>query len=84
MTMEILNERSSVMTSLLQQALQEIEKRTDAEQDAIAALILEELADEARWEQAFAKAPEKLAALAQQARDDIRAGRVHRVGIDEL
>lgn len=80
MTVGILNEWSLTVTALLQRALQEIEKRSDAEQDAIAALILEELADEARWEQAFAKSPEKLAALAQQAREDIRAGRVQQFG----
>lgn len=72
------------MTSLLQQALVKLEKRSAAEQDAIAAIILEELADEERWQQAFANSPEKLAALAEQVRADIAAGRVHALGIDEL
>ncbi len=72
------------MTSLLQQALAEVEKRSAAEQDVIAAIILEELADEERWQQAFANSPEKLAAITEQARADIAAGRVHAIGIDEL
>jgi hypothetical protein len=72
------------MTQLLQQALAEVQKLPDAEQDLIAAIILEELADEQRWAESFARSHDKLAALAAKAREDILAGRVHRVGIDEL
>ena len=72
------------MTQLLQQAIDEIRKRPDDEQDAIAAMILEQLADEAQWEQAFARTQARLAAWSEQVGEDVRAGRVHRVGIDEL
>ena len=37
------------MTELLQHALGEVHKLAAADQDTIAALILEELEDEARW-----------------------------------
>ena len=72
------------MTQLLQQALDEIKKLSGPEQDAIAALILEEIADEHRWEEAFARSQNELGRLAAKVRDDIRAGRVKHVGMDEL
>jgi hypothetical protein len=72
------------MTHLLEQALAELQKLPDAGQDAIAAMILEEISDEARWDQAFARSQDQLARLAERAREEIRAGRVKNVGIDEL
>lgn len=72
------------MTQLLQQALAEVAKLSSAEQDAIAELILEELADERRWDEAFARSQEPLARLAEKVRADILAGRVQQRGIDEL
>jgi len=72
------------MTQLLQQALVEVQKLSAPEQDAIAALILEEINDERRWEEAFARSQDQLSRLAAKAREDIRAGRVKSVGMDEL
>ena len=72
------------MTQLLEQALAELQKRPASEQDAIAALILDELADEQRWDQAFARSQDQLARLAEKVRTDIREGRVKDVGVDEL
>ena len=72
------------MTHLLQQALGEVQKLPAAGQDAIAAMILEELADERRWEEAFARSQPQLARLAAKVRSDIAAGRVRPAGIDEL
>jgi hypothetical protein len=72
------------MTQLLEKALAEVQKLTDPEQDAIAAMILDELADEWRWDQAFARSQEQLGRLADRVRQDIRAGRVRNAGIDEL
>jgi hypothetical protein len=63
---------------LLGQALAEVLKLAGPEQDAMAALIFEELADERRWDEAFARSHEPLARLAAKARDDIRAARVRR------
>jgi hypothetical protein len=67
------------MTQLLEQAFAAVRKLPEPEQDAIAALILEELADERRWDEAFARAQEPLARLAAKVREDIRAGRVRSV-----
>jgi len=72
------------MTQLLEQALAELRKLTESEQDAMAALILDELADEQRWQESFARSQDQLAQLAEQARKDIREGRVRNMGIDEL
>jgi hypothetical protein len=69
---------------LLEQALTEVNKLSEAEQDAIAALILEELADEQRWQAAFARSQEQLGRLAAKAREDIRASRVQDGGFDQL
>lgn len=69
---------------MLEQALERLKGLTAAEQDAMAALILEELADEAHWDSQFAGSQDQLARLAERARQEIRAGKVRDVGIDEL
>jgi len=72
------------VTQLLQQAIAELHKLPDSDQDAIAALILAEISDDERWMTAFAESQEQLSKLAAKVRDDIRAGRVRDVGVDEL
>jgi len=72
------------MTQLLEQALTEVKKLPETEQDAIATLILEELADERRWQENFARSQDQLARLAAKVREDIRAGRVKSGGFDQL
>jgi hypothetical protein len=72
------------MTPLLKKVLDEVYKLRPEEQDAIAAVILEELEDERQWQEAFAESQDKLAQLARKVRADIKAGRVKDMGIDEL
>ena len=72
------------MTQLMEQALAEIGKLPEADQDAIATIILDEIADERRWDKSFSRSQDKLAKIADRVRDDIRTGRVKDVGIDEL
>jgi hypothetical protein len=72
------------MTQLLQQAIAELQKLPAPDQDAIASLILAEIADEQQWDEAFAKSQEQLARMADKVREDIRAGRVRDAGMDEL
>ena len=72
------------MTQLLEQALTELKKLPASEQDAIAAVILDEIADERRWDEQFARSQDQLARLADKVREDIRAGRVKDIGVDEL
>ena len=72
------------MTQLLEEAIDAVKKLPTPDQDAIASLILEELADERRCDAAFAASQPQLTRLAEKVRDDVRAGRVRDVGIDEL
>lgn len=72
------------MSQMLEQALTEVRKLPEPEQDAIASLILDELADEPRWQASFAASQDKLARLAAKTREDIRAGRVQSGGFDRL
>jgi hypothetical protein len=72
------------MTQLLEKALTEVYKLPPEKQNAIAAVILEELEDEQRWDAAFAASQDKLAKLAQKVRKDIKVGRVKKMGFDEL
>ena len=65
------------MTKLLEEAFAEASKLPEPEQDALAAVILEELASERRWDQAFADSADLLARLADQALAEHRAGKTH-------
>ncbi|MGQ0603402.1 MAG: hypothetical protein ACT4QE_17105 [Anaerolineales bacterium] len=72
------------MTGLLEKAIAQVQQLSSEQQDAIAALILEELADEEKWERAFAQSQDALARLAEKVRSDIRTGNVTKAGFDEL
>ena len=65
------------MTKLLEEAFAEASKLSEQEQDALATVILEELASEHRWDQAFANSADLLAQLADQALAEHRAGKTH-------
>jgi hypothetical protein len=64
----------AAMTDLLEKALSEVKKLPPSEQDAIAAILLQELAAEQRWTELFAKSQEALETLAQEALAEYRAG----------
>ena len=72
------------MTQLLEKVFSEVQKLPPEKQDAIAAVILEELEDAQLWDKAFSESQDKLAQLAQKVRADIKAGRIRKMGIDEL
>lgn len=63
------------MTQLLEQAYARISELPEAEQDSIATLILDELADEAEWDCKFADSSDVLSRLAQKALAEHRAGK---------
>jgi hypothetical protein len=63
------------MTKLLDQAIEEARKLPAEEQDALGALILEEIADEARWAKTFAETQDVLEKLADEALAEFKAGR---------
>lgn len=63
------------MTQLLKKALSQVAKLPASEQDAVAAIVMEELASEQRWTDSFAKSQDLLAKLAEKALADHAAGR---------
>ncbi len=63
------------MTQLLEKALKEVAKLPASDQDAVAVILLEELASERRWSESFAKSQDSLAKLAEQALAEYAAGR---------
>jgi hypothetical protein len=63
------------MTQLLEKALSQVAKLPASEQDAVAAIVMEELASEQRWTDYFAKSQDLLAKLAEKALIDHGAGR---------
>lgn len=64
-----------MMTELLERAIARLKILPATEQDAIAALILEELEDEIQWNEAFANSQDALARLAAEAMAEHRAGK---------
>jgi hypothetical protein len=72
------------MTQLLQKAIDAVQQLPPEQQNEIASLILDELKDDQRWDEAFARSEDKLAKLADKVRADIAAGRVRDQGFDEL
>jgi len=73
------------MTKLLEQAIEEVKKLPEDEQDALAERLLVAL-DEQRWDELFAQ-PESekfLEELANEIREDIKAGRAEPLDPDKM
>ena len=62
------------MTQLLETAFSEVAKLPASEQDAVAALVIEELASEKRWSSSFANSQDLLAKLAEEALAEYASG----------
>lgn len=63
------------MTKLLEEALEKVAKLPPSEQDALAAIVLQELESEQRWAASFAKSQDTLAKLAEEAIAEFDAGK---------
>jgi hypothetical protein len=72
------------MTKLLQQALAKAQALPEAEQDAIAQIVIDEIESERRWDALFAKSPEKLRKLADRAWAEHEAGGSQELDPDQL
>jgi len=72
------------MTELLEQAIAKLKNLPASEQDAIAALILEELEDEVLWDRAFGQSQDLLAKLSAEAMAEERAGKNHELNPETL
>jgi hypothetical protein len=63
------------MTELLERAIARLQTLPESEQNAIASMILEEIEDEQRWNEAFSRSPDVLAKLAASAMAEYHAGK---------
>ena len=61
------------MTRLLKKAFEEASRLADTEQDAVGQWLLDELASEHRWNEAFEDSPDALVKLADEARREHHA-----------
>jgi hypothetical protein len=72
------------MTDLLERAIAKLKTLSDREQNAIAAMILEELEDDLNWDRAFSSSQNGLAKLAAVAMDEYRAGKTQELDPETL
>jgi hypothetical protein len=72
------------MTDLLEEAIAKLKTLPASQQNAIAAMILEELEDEQLWDEAFARSLDGLAKLAQEAMAEYHAGKTQELDPDKL
>ena len=72
------------MTELLERAVAQVKQLPANEQDAIAAIILDELEDEVRWQEKFAHSQDALAKLAAEAMAEDQAGKTQELDVDSL
>ena len=70
------------MTELLERAFTEASKLPEKEQDAMAALLLEEISCEQRWDTAFAASQPQLAKMARAALREFEAGETRPMDAD--
>jgi hypothetical protein len=72
------------MTESLESAIARVKTLPASEQDAIAAMILEELENEIRWDEAFSRSPDVLAQLAASAMAEYHAGKTQELDPKKL
>lgn len=71
-------------TQLLERAFAEAAKLPDRDQDALAALVMEELESEKKWDDAFANSQDMLAQMAEQALAEHKKGETRPLNVDAL
>ena len=70
------------MTKLLQKVIARLAKLPEEEQDAFAAILLEEIESEKRWQQSFEASQDVLEVLADEALAEHEAGRTMPLDFD--
>ena len=63
------------MTRLREKAFEQASKLPEEDQDALAEMLLSDLASEERWTEAFAQSQDKLPMLAQEALAEFKQGK---------
>ncbi len=72
------------MTQLLKKAFDEASRHAEDLQDAIATIVLAELAAQQRWDESLAGSQDALSALADEALAEHRAGRTRPLNVEDL
>ena len=72
------------MTELLERVIARLQTLPESEQDAIAAMVLEEIEDDRRWDESFSRSPDILAKLAASAMAEYRAGKTQELDSETL
>jgi len=72
------------VTNLLRKAFDQASQLPPDEQDALAAWILDEMASERRWDEAFQASAHRLKQLAEEALQEAREGRTEELDPDRL
>jgi hypothetical protein len=72
------------VTKLLRKAFDQASQLPPEEQDALATWILEEMASERRWDEAFQASADRLKQLAEEALQEAREGRTEELDPDRL
>ena len=72
------------MTSLLKKAFNLAQRLPDNEQDALAAVIIDEMASDLRWQKAFDGSADALDRLADEALAEYRAGETLPLDLDKM
>jgi len=72
------------VTQLLKKAFDQASQLTPEEQDELAKWLLEEMASEKRWDEAFGASADRLKALAEEALQEAREGRTEELDPDRL
>jgi len=70
------------MTQLLERAFSEAAKLPEPQQNAVASLLLAEMDSERRWSEAFAASQDQLAALADEALREFKAGETRQMDLE--
>jgi HEPN domain-containing protein len=68
---------------LLERAIQEARKLPEEDQELIAWVMLEEIEDQRRWDEAFSQPSEVIERMAEEALEDHRAGRTEPLDPDK-
>lgn len=72
------------MTELLERAIARLQALPESEQNAIAAMILEETEDDRRWDESFSRSPNILAKLAASAMAEYHSGQTQELDPETL
>ena len=72
------------MTRLMEEAIAQVSKLPDADQDAFATWLIEEIKAEQQWDKAFASSADALSLLADEALADLRSGKTEILDVDSL